>query len=387
MPIGYLVTVVLAGCFALFALSPIRGHGPLGVLSYYFGLVFNEIPFVVIYWLMGAALIAEAQDDLRTPLGWTSFGLSVLVVLGYLVVAWRALPAREQVRRSLVEGLGADWRAELPADWASRLRERRPWARILLWPFPFRGRKVERLANIPYGPDGWRNTLDVYRRPGGETGRPVLVYLHGGRFVSGRKNREARPILHRLARQGWVCVSANYRLSPEAVFPDHLVDLKRVIAWARQHGHEYGADASTLFVAGSSAGGHLAAFAGLTPNEPVYQPDFESVDTSVTGVISLYGWYGNVNGGERVPSSPFDQLRPDAPPFFVTHGDLDPLVLVEGAREFVGELRRVSDNVVVYAELSGAHHSYDLFHSLRCEAVVDGVEAFVNWARAREAAR
>ncbi|EST37914.1 hypothetical protein N566_10360, partial [Streptomycetaceae bacterium MP113-05] len=212
---------------------------------------------------------------------------------------------------------------------------------------------------------------------------PVLVYLHGGRFVSGRKSREALPVLHRLARQGWLCVSANYRLSPDAVFPGHLVDLKKVIAWVREEGHAYGADPSTVFVAGSSAGGHLASFAGLTPGDPVYQPGFESVDTSVTGVISLYGWYGDVNAGEQVASSPHDVLREDAPPFFVTHGDRDSLVHVEGARLFVRRLREVSRRPVVYAELPGAHHAFDLLHSLRCEAVVDGIESFAAWVRAR----
>jgi acetyl esterase/lipase len=77
-------------------------------------------------------------------------------------------------------------------------------------------------------------------------------------------------------------VSANYRLRPAARHPDHLVDLKRVIAWVRGHGHEFGADPATLFVSGSSAGGHLAALAALTPNDPAFQPGFEDVDTSVT---------------------------------------------------------------------------------------------------------
>jgi acetyl esterase/lipase len=58
-----------------------------------------------------------------------------------------------------------------------------------------------------------------------------------------------------------VCISANYRLRPAASFPDHLIDLKKVIAWVREHGDEYGADPEAVFVAGSSAGGHMAAMA------------------------------------------------------------------------------------------------------------------------------
>ena len=101
---------------------------------------------------------------------------------------------------------------------------------------------------------------------------PTLIHLHGGAFVSGRKNSEARPLIYRLASQGWLCISANYRLSPAATFPDHLIDVKKVIAWVREHGHEYGADPAVVFVAGSSAGAHLAALAALTPNDPAFQP-------------------------------------------------------------------------------------------------------------------
>jgi acetyl esterase/lipase len=177
-----------------------------------------------------------------------------------------------------------------------------------------------------------------------------------------------------------VCISANYRLSPAATFPDQLIDVKRVIAWAREHGPEYGADPAVVFVAGSSAGGHLASLAALTPNDPVFQPGFESADTSVAAAISLYGYYGSL-GSDREPSSPLVYVRTDAPPFFVAHGDKDTLVLVEDARHFVERLQGASSNPVVYAELPGAQHTFDLFHSLRFEAVIDAIEAFAAWVR------
>jgi len=53
------------------------------------------------------------------------------------------------------------------------------------------------------------------------------------------------------------------------------------------------------------------------------------------------------------------------------------------ARRFVDELRGVSANPVVYAELPGAQHSFDLFHSLRFDRVVDAAEAFAAWVRSR----
>jgi acetyl esterase/lipase len=169
-------------------------------------------------------------------------------------------------------------------------------------------------------------------------------------------------------------------------FPEHLIDAKKVLAWVREHGHEAGADPAVVFMAGSSAGGHLAAMAALTPNDPRFQPGFERADTSVTAAICLYGYYGSLDTDERPPSSPQASVGPEAPPFFVAHGDQDTLVLVEDARSFVQRLRRSSSNPVVYAELPGAQHAFDLFHSIRFETVVNAIEGFAAWVRSREEA-
>lgn len=180
-------------------------------------------------------------------------------------------------------------------------------------------------------------------------------------------------------------MSANYRLRPAAQFPDQLVDVKKVVAWAREHAEEHGADPNVVFMAGSSAGGHLASLAALTPNDPAFQPGFEDADTSVTGAISLYGYYGSMDGG-RLRSSPVDHVQEDAPHFFVAHGDRDTLVLVDDARRFVERLRGSSSSPVVHAELPGAQHGFDLFHSIRGDTVVDAVEAFADWVRSPQGA-
>jgi acetyl esterase/lipase len=133
-------------------------------------------------------------------------------------------------------------------------------------------------------------------------------------------------------------------------------------------------------VCGSSAGGHLAALAALTPGEPVYQPGFEHVDTSVTAAVCLYGYYGRYYGrgeDESPPSSPLALDAAHAPPFFLAHGDRDTYTPVEGARAVAAHLRRSSARPVVYAELPGGQHGFDRFRSLRFDAVVDGVEAFL----------
>jgi acetyl esterase/lipase len=346
VPIGYLLTVLLMAWCTLFALAPPRPrHTSPSNLGYWFGFLINELPFIAIWWLLASTLLAFSQGDVASPAGWAAFGLAVLTTVGLVVLAWRGLRAGPAVDRALDEGLGAGWRTTVDA------RRRRPWARILFWPFPVRPRQVERVANIAYGDAGRWNLLDLYRHRGHPAGGPVLVYLHGGAFRSGGKRREARPLLYRLASHGWVCISANYHLGPAARFPDHLVAVKKVLAWVRDHGREYGADPAVVFVAGSSAGAHLAATAALTANDPSFQPGFEPADTSVAAAVCLYGYYGSLDG--RAASSPLAYAQADAPPFLVAHGDKDTIVLVEDARRFVQGLRQSSSNPVVYAELPG----------------------------------
>ncbi|MFI8091862.1 alpha/beta hydrolase [Streptomyces sp. NPDC086080] len=382
MPIGYLMATALVTWCTLFAAVAPRRPRLMGALSFRFGLVLNELPFLGLYWILASTLPALAQGDTASPGGRAVLGAAVLTTAALGVVIRRGLRARPVVEDALSEGLGVGWRSALDPGTAARLRRRPPLARILLRPFLVRRRDVERVADIRYGEASRRNLLDIYRHRSRPEGAPTLVYFHGGGFSSGRKDREARPLLYRLASRGWVCVSANYRLMPDARFPDHLVDAKKVIAWVREHGRAYGADPSTLVVAGSSAGGHMACMAALTPGDPVFQPGFEQADTSVAAAVSLYGYYGPAVTENRPPSTPWAYLRADAPPFFLTHGDKDTLVPVENARAFARALRAASTGPVVYAELPGAQHSFDLFHSLRFEAVVDGAEAFLGWVRA-----
>jgi acetyl esterase/lipase len=382
VPIGYLVGVLLVAWWTSFALTARHWPRALAKISFRFGAALNELPFVAFYLLLASTLLAIGQGDIDSPGGGAVFALAVVTMVGLVVVAWRGLRAGQAVDRALNEGLGAGWRTAIDTGMADRLRRRLPLARILFGPFFVRRRDVERVANISYGDAGKRNLLDVYRHRSHPSGGPTLIYLHGGGYFSGRKNREARPLLYRLASRGWVCISANYRLRPAATFPDHLIDVKRVLAWVREHGHEHGADPAVVFLAGSSAGGHLASLAALTPNDPAFQPGFEGADTSVTAAICLYGYYGNYYG-QGDTSSPQAYVRTDAPPFFVAQGDQDTYTpeFVKGARQFVERLRSTSSNPVVYAELPGAQHSFDLFHSIRFETVVDGIEAFTAWVR------
>jgi acetyl esterase/lipase len=148
----------------------------------------------------------------------------------------------------------------------------------------------------------------------------------------------------------------------------------------------------------------------LTPDDPSYQPGFEDADTSVQACVPFYGAYDLANvlqtkaGDQRLDyflarmvfktqdravfesATPLLHVRPDAPPFFVIHGAHDSLAPVEEARELVRRLREVSKEPVVYAELPGAQHAFDVFHSIRSAHVIRGVERFLRWVHADRSA-
>ncbi|CAG7634468.1 hypothetical protein E143388_07608 [Rhodococcus opacus] len=376
---------LMAGCVFCALWAPGRPR-LLARMSFFFGLAVNELPFLAFVWLCGATGLLFAEGDADTPSARATIGLAAVTAALLPVLGMRAVRARTVVAGALDSGLGPGWCTALDGAALGRWHRRPPYPRLLIAPLRVRLRGVERIANIRYGPHRRGNLLDVYRSRSAPRDAPILVYFHGGGYFSGRKNREARPLLYRLASQGWVCVSANYRLRPGADFLDHLVDAKRAIAWAHEHGGRYGADTSRVFAAGSSAGAHLVSISALTSGDPAFQPGFEDADTSLSAAICLYGFYGHYYGmrpTDEPASSPLDYLRPDAPPFFVAHGDNDTYVPVGGARNFVTRLRSTSDSPVVYAELPGAQHAFDLFRSIRYEAVVNGVDAFVGWVNAR----
>lgn len=260
----------------------------------------------------------------------------------------------------------------------------------------------------------WRNKLDIYEPkhsdiPEGQAAsapRPAILEIHGGGWILGNKNQQGMPLLHHMVKQGWVGFNMNYRLAPKAKFPEQLIDCKQAIAWIRQNAEKYNVDPNFICVTGGSAGGYLTAMVALTANDPEFQPGFEDADTSVQAAVPFYGVYDIADenhamvkffpefmrllvvgssfktDGERWKRfSPNRRITPDAPPMMIVHGTPDTLVPVEQARPFASELAKVSKNPVVYAELSGANHAFDIFPSPRSVRVTEFVERFLTGVR------
>ena len=379
---GYVLVAALVAWCTWCALAPRRLRPRDGYVRWAFSFIVTELPVVALLFLSATTALVFAVGALDTPIALLVLVVCTGTAVALVVLHWRQRVARVAVADALTAGLGEGWQGALDAQAARALRRPRLWWLVALIPMRARRRDVVRLADISYGDAGTRNTLDIYHHRSRPVGSPVLIHLHGGALRRGRKNRQGLPLIYDLAASGWLCISANYRLQPDVGFPEHLIDVKKVIAWARAEGAAYGADTAGVFVAGGSSGAQLAALAALTVDDAAYQPGFEEADTSVSGAIALYGYYGPVSGHRGDPRSgflPVSNLRADAPPFFVAHGDQDSLTSVVEARHFAASLRGVSAKPVVYAELPGAQHGFDTFRSIRSDAAVGAVKAFASW--------
>jgi acetyl esterase/lipase len=273
---------------------------------------------------------------------------------------------------------------------------------------PRRRRYTASISDVPYGPGGPAHLLDIWR-PASPVGNraPVLVQIPGGAWTMNDKRGQAYAQMARMVDLGWICVAINYRRSPRHSWPAHIVDVKRALAWVRRNVSDYGGDPDFIALTGGSAGGHLCALTALTANQPVLQPGFESVDTKVQAAVPYYGVYDLTSVDnmhtmmlpflERVvfksrfaddparfeSASPIFHVKKSAPPFFVLHGDRDPIVPSTQAQQFCTALRDAGVETVCHAELPNAAHAFDTATSVRSHVVADAVAAFLGIAYGR----
>lgn len=405
IPVLFLLVGVASAMFTMNALWPARRFWPLIGAGFFASWLTGELVGHHLFWQACIAALFVWAGGLHEWPAFVALGLVGLSWIGLLRILVQSRQADEVMEKVLRLGLGTAYARSIPEELRNGLEER--WSlRQRLFPLPIFDERVERIKNIVYSRAGGLNLrLDVYRRKGLPKGAscPTVLFVHGGGWVIGSKDDQGKPLANRLAAHGWVVISANYRLSPRFTFPDHIIDVKAAIRWIREHGKEYGANPDFIVITGGSAGGHLAALAALTPNDPVYQPGFEEVDTRVQACVPFYGVYDFTDRKgifkdslllailehsvvkKRLSeardlfdhASPMSHVRVDAPPFFVIHGEKDSLVPVAEGRLFVDLLRAKSKAPVLYAELPGAQHAFEVFPSERTGHVLAGVERFV----------
>lgn len=365
------VLLVVAIPLALVARSAVRGpsgRGPLWVTA----MAGSELAG----WL---GLVTLGLGAAFSALGWAggAFGVAALGLLLAATIAFSVAIVRGFRAASVI-------RKAVPGT-------RRPGPMSLVFPVSRVPRGIRSHTGIRYGPDQ-RHVLDILE-PNGEGPHPIFVHVHGGGWWRGRRDTQARPIVHRLVRAGWLVVTPSYRLSPAATPPDHLEDVWRAIGWIRQNAASYGGDPSFIALSGGSTGGNLAALAALTA--PEHPAGLGSVE--VQACVPLYGvhhvldahdeplWPYLVTAVFKVPpsvdrarwvrSSPISVATADRPPFLVIHGANDTLVSPSLSRRLVDGLRRVGGPEVVHVEVPWANHGFDFFAGPRGRAIASAIEA------------
>jgi acetyl esterase/lipase len=374
--------------------------------SFFAGWLTSELVPHHLLWQSVATGAFVRKGALASREGKVAVGLVGLQWGLMLVLLRDALRAPALMEGALRDALGDDYREELPPSPES-------WDRLrvhgLAVPFYSSHPDVRRDRGLVYARVAAHDLkVDVFRPRSSGHRRPAVIYVHGGGWTLGFRDRQGGPMLTEMAARGWVGFLPGYRLSPTATYPDHLVDVKRAIAWVREHAEEYGVDPDHIAIAGGSAGGHLAAMAALTANDPALQPGFEDADTSVQACIPFYGVYdvgehvdGHLDDFERflarfvIKADPdedpeaWDRFRPvanltaDAPPFLIVHGDRDTLTSAAEAQRFAERLREVSRAPVGHVLLPGCQHAFDVFPSVRSAHVLRGIARFLAVTRER----
>ena len=248
------------------------------------------------------------------------------------------------------------------------------------------GPEMRRINDIDYvGDANPRQTLDLYiPEAKTESPRPVVLWIHGGAWRKGSKDRPGRAL--KAAGLNCAIVSINYRLTLEKSWPVQIHDCKAALRWVKANAKKYHLDAERIVVWGGSAGGHLVAFLGTTQNHPDLDGKLGShteQSTSVKGVINFFGPTdflvmnhqgssmdhnaasspeGQLLGGEVSTlkarakiASPFHQVSSDDAPILTVHGTKDPLVPYLQGKALDDKLDALKVPSVLLTVLDGGH--------------------------------
>ncbi len=215
--------------------------------------------------------------------------------------------------------------------------------------------------------------------------KPLIIYIHGGGWMGGHTRQSAAfsnfpQVLASLASEGFVVASLEYRLSGEAKFPAQLQDVRAAVRFLKANAAKYGIDPNKVALWGGSAGGHLAALAGMSCGAPGIDEKPQAAGSEcVQGVVSWYGVFDfapmvqraeqapvallGCSSGAACPAdkiaavSPLTYLDPKDPPFLLIHGDADKVVPAEQSRIAAARMKAVGVPVETIF-MPGIDHSW-----------------------------
>lgn len=246
-----------------------------------------------------------------------------------------------------------------------------------------------RTADVSYGVSA-RQKLDIYVPNAGAPplARPVIIFLYGGGWEIGRRERY-RFVGKALTGDGFVAVVPDYRVYPDALFPDFIFDAAKAVRWTKDNIARFGGDAARIFVMGHSAGAHIAAMLAL---DPQYLQHVGMARSQLRGMIGLAGLYDFLPltserqefifgpAAQRWRSQPINFADGTNPPMLLLTGGDDGTVPPRNTHNLAAKIRARGGPVAVI-EYPGVGHA-DLLTGLAAPfgfkgQVLRAVAAFV----------
>ena len=253
-------------------------------------------------------------------------------------------------------------------------------------------------ADLRYGTVGDRDlVLDLYL-PEGVEEPPLIVWVHGGAWREGSKDRPPTVFVER----GYALASLDFRLSAEAGFPAQVHDIKAAIRFLRGRAPELGYRTDRIAIVGASSGGHLAALVGVTNGVADLEGEIGEHRTESSDVQAILSYYGASNlttilaqstphglsvrepalrlfiGGlpTEVPgiaerASPVSHVDAGDPPLLLLHGDQDPQMPINQSHELDGRYEALELDVTFDVVHGAAHGGPAFFEDDHLERALD----------------
>lgn len=215
-------------------------------------------------------------------------------------------------------------------------------------------------------------SLDIHRARGVAEKAPVVVFVYGGNWRTGRRE-DYRFVGQSLASAGLLVLMPDYRKAPAVAFPAFVEDVARAVAWARQHAREYGGDPARIYLIGHSAGAHIVAMLGTDAR---YLQAVGMRPRDLSGVVGLSGPYDFLPltdpdlmavfdpPARWLQSQPVNFVDGDEPPFLLFQGTADRTVWPRNSISLATRLRAAGEPVQLHL-LEGKGHIGTLIDLLR----------------------
>lgn len=258
----------------------------------------------------------------------------------------------------------------------------------------------QRHADLAYG-EHERQRLDIYTPTAApaadrDTPRPVVVFIHGGKWSAGYPDKDAyRFVGDALTAHGCVAVLPNYRLYPEVRFPAFVEDAADAVAWTRKHIEAYGGDRDAVFVMGHSAGAHIAAMLATDDAYLAHAGGGPDTLRGMIGVAGPYTFFKHLDDPElekifgpptRYPlSQPVSFVDAADPPMLLLYGEKDDTVPPELTERMARRVREAGGHadLIAYAPLNHVMSIGAMAMPVRMHHSV--AEDIADWVHARHA--